>query len=125
MTVLAGCHLIGGAGDLRFEETAGTTTSTGGGGQGAGGDLGGAGGASGCSDCSGPCQSCMGDVCMPLAVTTVCETDGVCDLAGNCAHGDIVWQRLYGDALDDGALAISSGDGMLHIGGCRRSLPTA
>jgi hypothetical protein len=114
--LLTGCHLIGGAGELEFDDGA-----PGGGGAGAqGGAAGASGGAGGmsCADvCTGECQACdAADVCVPLALGEACS-GGVCDGAGVCATGEPLWSRLFGDDLSSvGADVTVSGSAVTVVG---------
>jgi hypothetical protein len=110
LSLAAGCHLIGGAGDLEFTDQPGGPgggggtgaqggggSPEGGGGTGGGTGGGGTGGMSCAEVCIGECQACdADDVCQPDPLLDECG-DGLCDGAGTCAVGDTIWSRLFGD----------------------------
>jgi hypothetical protein len=112
-----GCHLIGGAGDLTFDAQGGGGAMPGGSDPSGGGGNGGSGGV--CAEaCTGICMACDArEACVLAPAGFVCESGGACDDAGDCKHGNVVWQRLYGDTLDDGAMAIAVGEGRVFVGG--------
>lgn len=119
---LGACHLIGGAGDLTFEDGVGgsgagsTGTTAGGGNEGL--PLG-----SDCSEAPDGCASgfCVDDVCCDTACEGECSTcvasgnegtcspdigascgdTNVCDGAGVCSTGDLQWAVVGGTNMDE------------------------